>query len=128
MLEVLNSSVNFFIYFAYHQYFRSVVTSCVWFAGAHRGAPAAACRDGHGGGPASRSRTASHPDVIRLREMHAEVSASSGNRQRYQQHEQQPQQSSDADTSWRSNSQSVDIANEQTAATKTSQSSQMPQE
>ena len=122
MLEVLNSSVNFFIYFAYHQYFRSVVTSCVWFAGAHRGAPATTTtRDGRAGGPPSASRAASHPDVIRLREVHAEVSSSAGNRHRYQQQKQQTQQSSEADTSWRSNSQSVDNANEQTVAMKTSE-------
>ena len=126
-LEVLNSSVNFFIYFAYHRYFRSAVTSCHLFVSSSRRARTQTGRDSGG----ARSQPATQPDAFRLQELEADGQTAANNHPQLQQQQRQQQprygtaSSSDADLSWRTNSQSADNSNHQTAGTKMSQSSQL---
>jgi len=112
MLEVLNSSVNFFIYFAYHQYFRSVVASWKLCGSARHRAPPTGGGQGCHGGPSTRNNATSQVDVIRLQELHGGVE-SPGN----QLQQQEQQQNTTSTDSWKSFS--VETTSDQRATTYT---------
>jgi len=124
MLEVLNSSVNFLIYFACHRYFRPVKSgsSCSQlFVPALRAPVSLDLQDTR-----SPARATTQPDVFCLQELPDDAeTARDGDGDDGQQQQPQPNTSawlSDADLSRRTNNPNAD----QNTALKTSQSSPIP--
>ena len=115
MLEVLNSSANFLIYFSCHRYFRPAVTRCPLFTPSHR-QPSSDHRETRSPAPLTQ------PDVLCLQELHdgAETAGNYDPEQQQQQQQHIQELSSDADLNWRNNG---DDAREQTVAMKMSRSS-----
>jgi len=112
-LEVLNSSVNFFIYFAYHRHFRSVVVGCR-LIGPSGQAPADDVRDRRGTQTTAGAAVATRPPpprvLFRLRELR--TGAEDQGRQ-HQQPKNRAASSSEVDVSWRTNSLTGENANDQ---------------
>ena len=130
MLEVLDSSVNFLIYFACHRYFRPAVTRCQGlFVPAHRGTAVSDHHDTRSPAPAAE------PDEqVGLQELlHDDVGETAADYydddyEQHHHHQQQQQQqchryentvaiaawSSDTDLSWR-NASDDDVTTDQAA-------------